>query len=115
MAHAEYDFQALVDAYSDSPDILGEILSIFAEETPERLASLKAAAAAKDFATVRKVAHGLANTTGTLKADQALRIAREIETEAREEKSESLEALVRHLESEIETVLSQISAYRGGE
>lgn len=113
MSQTEYDFQALVEAYRDSPDILEEILSIFSEETPDRLASLKEAAASRDFATVQKVAHGLANTTGTLKADQALKTAREIETEARSEKSDNLEALVGHLESEIEEVLNRIAAYRG--
>ncbi len=112
MVQSEYDFHALVDAYRDSLDILDEILSIFLEETPQRIESLKAAAEAKDFESVHRIAHGLANTTGTLKADHALKTAREIERLAREERDEGMMALVERQESEVGEVIEQIEGYK---
>lgn len=112
MAQSEYDLQALVDAYSDSLDILDEILSIFSEETPQRIEALEKAAEEKDFESVHRIAHGLANTTGTLKADHALMTAREIERLAREEQDEGLQELVERLNRQVEEMLHQIEARR---
>ncbi|MFP4431599.1 MAG: Hpt domain-containing protein [Spirochaetota bacterium] len=112
MVQSEYDVHALVDAYSDSLDILDEILSIFLEETPQRIEALKTAAEAKDFSSVHRIAHGLANTTGTLKADHALKTSREIESLAREEQGDGLMPLVERLSSQVGEVIEQIEGYR---
>ena len=115
MAQTEYNLQALVDAYSDSLDILEEILSIFSEETPERLEALERAAEAKDFESVHRIAHGLANTTGTLKADHALLTAREIERLARAEQDEGLRELVETLSRQTREMLQHIEAHRAAD
>jgi HPt (histidine-containing phosphotransfer) domain-containing protein len=112
MVQSQYDVHVLVDAYSDSLDILDEILSIFLEETPQRIDSLKEAAEAKDYSSVHRIAHGLANTTGTLKADHALKTSREIERLAREEQDEGMMPLVERLEAEVGQVIDQIEEYK---
>lgn len=115
MDQSEYNLQALVDAYSDSLDILEEILSIFSEETPQRIESLEKAAEEKDFESVHRIAHGLANTTGTLKADHALSTAREIEKLAREERDEGLRELVEKLSRQTNQVLHSIESRRAAD
>ncbi len=115
MARSEYNLQALVDAYSDSLDILEEILSIFSEETPQRIEALEKAAEEKDFDSVHRIAHGLANTTGTLKADHALKTAREIEGLAREKQDEGLRELIERLSRQTNEVVDQIEARRAAD
>jgi HPt (histidine-containing phosphotransfer) domain-containing protein len=73
----------IVENYRDSPEILFEIFSIFLDEVPAKLDALQAAADIGDLDRVRSLAHSLANTTGTLRVQSSLRLARETESAAR--------------------------------
>ncbi len=114
MSDSDYDFTMLADSYSDSLDVLDEITAIFLEETPDRVDNLKQAASKGDFETVQRVAHGLANTTGTLRADAALRKAREIEALARQQSRDGLGDRIAELEEVIEEILRQVREYKNG-
>ena len=112
MANSDYDFQTLVTAYGDALDVLDEIIAIFLEETPQRIEKLKGALEGRNFEALHRVSHGLANTTGTLRADNALKLAREIEAHARKQETDGVPALIDSLESEVNEVLRQIEEYR---
>ncbi len=105
---AAYSLDAFADTYAEHPEILAEVLNIFLSETPEKLASLHAAIEEKDLPAAVRVAHSLANTTGTLKADRALRAARAVESAARAGDVEAARAATDGLSSELDRVIEVI-------
>lgn len=105
---APFDVVVLEREYADAPDILTEIFTIFAEETPERLEMLRSGMKEGDLARVKKAAHSLANTSGTLRADRALMLARATEAAAREEDLPRATAHAERLVEEASQILEQI-------
>ncbi|MFP4638516.1 MAG: Hpt domain-containing protein, partial [Spirochaetaceae bacterium] len=76
---ATFDIRRLEKDFADNPEVLEEILAIFAGEAPERLEVLKRGIESGDAEAVRTAAHSLANTTGTLMANKATSLARSVE------------------------------------
>jgi HPt (histidine-containing phosphotransfer) domain-containing protein len=109
---ASFDLSSLVAQYDGAPDILSEVLEIFLEEAPERLASIREGLEQNDPAKVQKAAHSLANTTGVLNAERALRLARATEESAREESADEMSRRGRLLLREVEEILRQIRTYQ---
>jgi len=107
----EYTLEPLLEDYSDSPDILRQILGIFLEETPQRLDALRSALQSGDRETIAKTAHSLANTTGTVRGENALSIARNAEYAARHESEEEMRDAVHVLLEEVEHMLSVMRDY----
>lgn len=107
---APFDVSALEQEYADAPDILTEIFTIFAEETPERLEMLRSGIRESDAARVKKAAHSLANTSGTLRAERALWLARSTEAAAREEDTAAMTEHAERLIEEASQILEQIRA-----
>lgn len=105
---ASFDLAALESEFADAPDILEQILSIFLEETPQRLQMLREGIAEGDAAAVRKASHSLANTSGTLMAQRALTLARTTEAAARKEDLDEMRAQAELLMGEVEQILEQI-------
>lgn len=103
-----FDLAALETEYADAPDILEQIFSIFLEETPQRLQMLRQGIAENDAAAVKKAAHSLANTSGTLMAQRALTLARSTEAAARDENLDEMRAQAELLMGEVEQILEQI-------
>ncbi len=90
-----------------------EILDIFLEETPERLQSLNTAIQADDVETAARIAHGMANTLGSLRVTPALETARALEHELRTHGA-SDRAIVhtRELNRAIGEILQEITVLR---
>ncbi|TVR51927.1 MAG: Hpt domain-containing protein [Spirochaetaceae bacterium] len=105
---AAYSLDAFADTYAEHPEILAEVLNIFLAETPEKLASLHKAIGEKDLPAAVRVAHSLANTTGTLKANRALRAARAVESVARAGDVEAARVATDDLSSELNRVIEVI-------
>ena len=103
-----FDIAALKAEYADAPEILEEIFSIFLEETPQRLQMLRDGIADGDAARVKKAAHSLANTSGTLMAQRALTLARATESAARDENFDEMRSQAKLLRDEVEQILEQI-------
>ncbi|NBF39926.1 MAG: hypothetical protein GVY14_05870 [Spirochaetes bacterium] len=103
-----FDLAVLEAEYADAPDILEEIFSIFLEETPQRLQMLRDGIADGDAVAVKKAAHSLANTSGTLMAQRALTLARSTESAARDENFDEMRNRAELLRDEVEQILEQI-------
>lgn len=104
-----YNISSFVTAYEGSPEVMNEILAIFTEETPEKLERLQAALDANDFHTVDRTAHSLANTAGTLRAKEAVDVARETEAAARREDAEGARSAATRLIGLVQEMLRQIA------
>jgi HPt (histidine-containing phosphotransfer) domain-containing protein len=105
-----FDVGQFEQDYSDAPELMNEIFSIFVEETPDRLEMLEEGIREGDAARVKKAAHSLANTTGTLGAKRALTLARQTEAAARGEDYELMQSLGEALAAEIRGILQQVDA-----
>jgi HPt (histidine-containing phosphotransfer) domain-containing protein len=107
-----FELSRLEREYADAPDILSEILAIFTEETPERLHMLREGIREDDPARVQKAAHSLANTSGTLMAERALKLARATEESARAADLPTMRKRAEILAAEIERMRDQIESAR---
>jgi HPt (histidine-containing phosphotransfer) domain-containing protein len=107
---APFNISAIEAQYADAPEILEEIFSIFESETPERLENLETGAEAGNPKQVQKAAHSLANTSGTLMADRALKLARATEAAAREGELAAMRERAKLLAEEVRGILAQIES-----
>jgi HPt (histidine-containing phosphotransfer) domain-containing protein len=105
-----FDISEIEAEYADSPDILDEIFVIFESETPDRLERLSSGAETGDAAVVQKAAHSLANTSGTLRAERALTLARATEASARAGDIPTMRERAQLLGEEVREILDQIEA-----
>ena len=108
------EIDQVIATYRDSPELLSEIFAIFLDEAPQRLQALQQAVAQRDFDSARRAAHSLANTTGTLRADEALKAARAAESAARSADGAGLKQAVSKLVQSVGEVVAAIEAYRSG-
>jgi len=94
-------------------EIFAEVVAVFLEETPLKVARIIEAAAAGELSSVASAAHGLKSTSGTLGADALVEVAASIETHARSNRLAETQAQVAKLSvlyREVERVLrAQIS------
>lgn len=86
--------------------LLRELVGIFVDEAPGRLAELKRAAAARDAATVERVAHTLKGSAGILGAASLRATSSELEERAVARRVDGVADLVARLEGELERVLT---------
>lgn len=103
-----YDIKEFVEAYTGHPEVLREILSIFKDETPQKLATLESAIAEGDLQTVDRTAHSLANTVGTLRARAAVESARATQSAARSGDSDAASVSSEVLAKHVAEILRQI-------
>ncbi len=83
---SHYDPSEFLQLYGDDPELKAEILDVLASETPGKLERLQAAIAGEEGDEIARAAHSLANTAGTMRAEQLLAICRELEAVTREGK-----------------------------
>jgi|GEM_PF-3198110 len=107
-----YDLDALLELYRDSLDVLNEILAIFREETPGKIDKLERAVGEEQWSLVAHIAHSLANTTGTLRADRGLQLSRATERASRAEEGPRVRELAALLISELGHIAEVIAAYQ---
>ena len=68
----------------DEPDIVAEVTAIFLKEAPERLATLREAAATGDFATAGRTAHTLKGSAGHIGARRLALLCSRFDEKARQ-------------------------------
>ncbi len=110
-----FDISVLEQNFGDDPDVLESILQIFLEEAPQRVAAIRQGVQDGDHHAVKKAAHSLANTTGTLEAERALLLARATEEAARSADHALVTERAGLLLDEVERILSQIRGYSGNQ
>ena len=123
-SETRFSLAPMFERYQDSADILTQVLELFVTETPDRLRRIIEAAgmspnaeaggtAPVEFDTVSKLAHKLANTTGTLGGEEALEVARNLETAARAADTAETRRLVKKLIPPVEEMVGVVSATLG--
>jgi len=86
--------------------LLRELVGVFVEEAPGRLAELRRGAAARDAATVERVAHSLKGSAGLLGAASLGAASAELEERALAKRVDGVADLVARVEGELERVLA---------
>lgn len=86
--------------------LLRELVGVFVEEAPGRLAELRRGAAARDATTVERVAHSLKGSSGLLGAATLQAASAELEERALAKRVDGLADLVARVEGELERVLA---------
>ena len=96
--------------------LLLEIVAIFVEEAPTRLAELKRAAAERDAVTLERVAHSLKGSAGILGAEGLRTVSGALEEGAAAKRLEGAPDLVAGVERELAGVLAFFGdpAWRSG-
>jgi HPt (histidine-containing phosphotransfer) domain-containing protein len=84
--------------------VFRELLTVFLQDTPERVATLGRAAATGDARGMRNVAHTLKGTCGYIGAHRLVRICRELEAKAQGGDLAAARELVTQLEAEYRRV-----------
>ena len=107
-SEATYSLDEFAKTYEAHPEILSEVLTIFLDETPAKVVSLRDAVAEGKLDDVVRIAHSFANTTGTLKADDALRAARAVENAARAGDVEAAKTATEVFCTEIDRVIEVV-------
>ena len=106
MEPASVDLTAALHWVGGDRELLLELVGIFVEEAPDRLAELQDAAAARDAATVERVAHGLKGSAGILGAARLRTASAELEERAIAERFDGVPGLLAGLERELERVVA---------
>ena len=82
------------------PDLIVELIDLYAEDTPRRLAAIRSAWAAGDLAALRRAAHGLKGSSASLGARQVEMICEKLERSSGKELLQGGETLLTCLERE---------------
>ena len=94
------------------PDVLQEILTLFLDEVPKKIGTLRSAIASGDATIVQRTAHSLKGSAGNIGAHAMYDVCRQLDDRARSEAParlrpllDALDAEYRKLETEIRRLL----------
>jgi CheY-like chemotaxis protein len=82
------------------PNLLLELIDMFVKETPIKLDNLRNELQKKDFDLVRRIAHNLKGSSGSLGANPMMKVCGEIEQRCKNKAFEGIEVLLVQLEME---------------
>jgi PAS domain S-box-containing protein len=85
------DWAALLERFGGRQAFVDKLVATMLANTSDKAGSLRAAAAARDFATIAFIAHSLKGTGGNMKARQVNELGAQTETAARAEQTEAFE------------------------
>lgn len=83
------------------PDLIVELIDLYAEDAPRRLASIRGALAAKDLTALRRAAHGLKGSSASLGARKVEALCEKLERSPGRELLLGGETLLSCLEREL--------------
>ena len=90
------------------PDVLAEVLNLFLVEVPPRMDRLRNAWAAGNIEEVRRAAHSLKGSAGTIGARRLYEVCRQLDTRAKSDDLAGLATLVDALGVEFGKVEAEI-------
>ena len=96
------DRGALLDRVEGDMQLLGDIIELFKEDSVRQLAAIHEALDKKDASTLRRAAHTLKGTCGSLGAPEAAATALELEKQAAAGDLSRAQEIVRLLESQVQ-------------
>ncbi|HEX7312667.1 MAG TPA: Hpt domain-containing protein [Pyrinomonadaceae bacterium] len=95
------------------PDLIVELIDLYTEDAPRRLAAIRSAWAARDLAALRRAAHGLKGSSASLGARQVEMLCDKLERSSGEELLQGGEMLLTRLERESTRVRLVFAHERG--
>ena len=95
------------------PDLVVELIDLYAEDAPRRLAAIRSAWAARDLAALRRAAHGLKGSSASLGARQVEILCEELERLSDQELLQEGEMLLARLERELARAMLVFADERG--
>lgn len=95
----------------DDDAFLKEIIGIFLEDTPERIAELKQCLAAYDQPKFTRAAHSIKGSASNLGASRVRSVAEKLEHQSRNSGLDNLDPLIAELESEFATAKTELEKY----
>ena len=90
------------------PDVLGEVLTLFLEEVPPRIARLRNAWASGNIEEMQRAAHSLKGSAGNIGASGMFDVCRQLDGLSRSGSLESAATLVDALDAEFDKVQTEI-------
>jgi len=99
----------------EASELIAELITIFLENTPERLAELRQALAQGDAPKSQLAAHSLKSTSATLGAKKLSTLAAELEEKGRCGNLEGAAESITQIETEYERVKAALEAIREGD
>jgi HPt (histidine-containing phosphotransfer) domain-containing protein len=89
-------------------DVLSEVLTLFLDDVPGRIARLRAAWQAGDAVAVQRAAHSLKGSAGNIGATQMLAVCTQLDQQGRSGDLSLLPPLVESLDAEFAKVAAEI-------
>ena len=97
--------QSFEDAQGEGePDLIVELIDLYLEDTPHRVADIREALAKTDGLSLGRAAHGLKGSSASLGATQVAAICEELELKAHNVPFQEVATIVTRLEREFERV-----------
>ncbi len=109
-----FDLNRALEHAAGDPELLREMVGLFLEEAPQRLAALRDALARADAAGLRAAAHSLKGGLATLGADAAAALARELEQAGAQGKLDQAAALLERLAQDFAALREALRRWQAG-
>ena len=82
----------------DGSDLLVELIDLYLQDTPQRIMAIRSAAAEKNWVLLKRAAHTVKGSSGTLGLRQVAKVCQELEEASSPGSTEGVEVLVQLLE-----------------
>ena len=86
------------------PDVLAEVLELFLQDVPQRLARLRGAYDVRDAVEMYKTAHSLKGSAGNIGADALFEVCRQLDDKSRAGDLTDVKPLIDALDAEFKRV-----------
>lgn len=104
MADDIIDLPDVLERVQDDKELLLELLDIYQEDFVNKREALASAIATKDFTKIKEVAHSMKGASGNISAKRLYATCLELETKAKDNNAEGLDALLVAVDSQFEEV-----------
>lgn len=110
ISHEPPNQKTLVDVFGGNPELFARVREVFARQTPEILAAMRAAAAANDSEALAKHAHKLKGSLSNFPGDSGVTEAANIENAARSGDLADVDSLFDDLEAAVARLSAQLAS-----
>ena len=105
---AAVDYDALMRRLAGDEELLYQVIALFLEDCPPRLAAIQAAVEQRNAEQIRLVSHALRGSAGNLSAERLSDAARDLERIGAESDFEAAPAAARRVANEAVAVMAQL-------
>lgn len=101
-----WDHRGFMERIGNSESLANKLIAIFKDTIPGEVAEIKKYSDNSEFTEVRKLAHKIKGSSGSLGAVKVARLAQELESAGREERTARVKRLAQELQDSIEDFIS---------